>query len=80
MPLFHNKIKNTLSFHVLKINDLNLEIFTMQLAQPPSANKTKKMKKKSWEAYLESWTLALHNTNPNKLETITMKFLANIPL
>jgi len=28
MPLFHNKIKNTLSFHVLNINDLNLEIFT----------------------------------------------------
>jgi hypothetical protein len=46
MPLFHNKIKNTLSFHVLNISDLNLEIFTMQLAQPPSANKTKRVKKK----------------------------------
>jgi hypothetical protein len=63
MPLFHNKIKNTLSFHVLIINDLNCKF-------SPSANKTERVKKKRLEAYLESWTLALHNTNLNKLETI----------
>lgn len=81
MPLFHNKRKNTVSFHVLNINDLNLEIFTMQLAQAPSANKTKRVLKKSWK---HTWSLGLWHCTIQILTNLkpsyfTMKLLACIP-
>lgn len=81
MSLFHNKIKNTLSFHVLKINDLNLEIFTMQLAQLPSANKPKRVQKKSWKhsQSLGLWHCTIQILTNLKSSYFTMKLLASVP-